>query len=282
MKNENKKKITESRFRKNFQNITKVGYVHRIKPYNTVSFHWHDFYELEMNLGEGETTIDSTTYQFKHGIISLISPASMHSFDVIQPTFEGFNIQFNIEHLESEKVISQLSGSKSAVVIPDEKQIEWYAGIFNELEKNFDKSLTNNKLYTTKILEFLIMNILNNGIMVDNPLFRPSGKAVHLIPHAVLYIQKHFRENIKVKDVADTIFLSEKYFCSLFRETLGCSFSQYLNDIRLKNACNMLVTATDTVTEIARESGFNSTKHFQRLFKEKYNITPLEYRKKNI
>lgn len=101
------------------------------------------------------------------------------------------------------------------------------------------------------------------------------------IQRAILYIQKNFRKDIKIRDVANHVYLSEKYFSQFFKKQLGCNFTEYLINLRLKNACHMLTQSNDLVIDIAKDSGFNDIKHFQRTFKKHLNITPLEYRKQN-
>ena len=57
------------------------------------------------------------------------------------------------------------------------------------------------------------------------------------------------------------------------------NFNQYLNDARLSYACTRLVNSGDTILDICLDSGFDSQRTFNRVFKERYRITPSEYRK---
>jgi AraC-like DNA-binding protein len=64
-----------------------------------------------------------------------------------------------------------------------------------------------------------------------------------------------------------------------FKETMGMSFVQYLNDYRLEVAAKLLTTTSDDIINIAINTGFDNLSYFNRCFKKKYGITPGKYRK---
>ena len=66
----------------------------------------------------------------------------------------------------------------------------------------------------------------------------------------------------------------------MFAKTFHCNFSKYLNGVRLNYAVGALENTQDTITNICLECGFESQRTFNRVFKERYKITPREYRKK--
>ena len=63
-----------------------------------------------------------------------------------------------------------------------------------------------------------------------------------------------------------------------FKETMGVSFIQYLNDYRLEIAAELLTTTTDNILDIAFHTGFNNISYFNRCFKNKYGVSPGRYR----
>ena len=72
-----------------------------------------------------------------------------------------------------------------------------------------------------------------------------------------------------------------KYVLSrMFAKTFHCNFSKYLNGVRLNYAVGALENTQDTITNICLECGFESQRTFNRVFKERYKITPREYRKR--
>ena len=93
------------------------------------------------------------------------------------------------------------------------------------------------------------------------------------------YIQSHYREKIKLKDVAQQFYLHPGYCSVLFSKNLGVSFPEYLTSIRMKKACELLKNTRLSVHEIAQQVGVEDYFYFNKIFKKSFGITPGEYRK---
>lgn len=105
------------------------------------------------------------------------------------------------------------------------------------------------------------------------------GKHGREILKAIQYIEKNSAREISLQSTADAIGISKSYLSRIFKEETGKNFSLYLRDHRLQIAKEMLKETDDKVYCIAYETGFQSHYHFNNLFKKKYRVTPLEYRK---
>lgn len=95
---------------------------------------------------------------------------------------------------------------------------------------------------------------------------------------AITYIQQHYQENITLEDLGGQIYLSSSYLSRLFTKQLGMSFTEYLTQVRLAHAVD-LMHGSDTLTEIAGKTGFPGSNAMISAFKREWNITPGEYRK---
>lgn len=93
------------------------------------------------------------------------------------------------------------------------------------------------------------------------------------------YIHEHFQERVTVEDLigAANISRSETFRC--FKQYAGISPMAYLNDYRLAKAADLLAGTEQNVTEICFACGFADTSYFVKLFREKYGVPPLRYRK---
>ena len=80
------------------------------------------------------------------------------------------------------------------------------------------------------------------------------------------------------RDIADEIGLSGNYVSRIFQNQVGVSFSNYLVEVRIKAACDLLTTTDQPVEMIAELVGISNTKYFYSLFKKVMNLTPREYR----
>ena len=97
---------------------------------------------------------------------------------------------------------------------------------------------------------------------------------------AISYIKSHYTEQLTLKKISDEIHVSNTYLSVLFRKETGISAIEFLNDVRLENAEELLYDASLSIAEIAMNTGFTSQSYFTKLFKQKYGVPPNTYRKK--
>lgn len=100
-----------------------------------------------------------------------------------------------------------------------------------------------------------------------------------LIYRTVSYVSGNFRKKFSLEEMAHDLGVSKYVLSRVFSKTFHRNFNQYLNDARLSYACTRLVNSRDTILDICLDSGFDSQRTFNRAFKERYRITPSEYRK---
>lgn len=80
--------------------------------------------------------------------------------------------------------------------------------------------------------------------------------------------------------MAQDLCVSKYAISRVFSGTFHNNFNQYVNDARIRYACSRLENARDSIIEICLDSGFESQRTFNRAFKERYRMSPSEYRKK--
>lgn len=97
--------------------------------------------------------------------------------------------------------------------------------------------------------------------------------------YARRYFQEHYNENIIIEDFAKTRGMSVSWFLRNFRQTTKISPMQYILNIRMKNASDLLETTDYNVTEISAIVGYDNPLYFSRLFKKHSGFSPSDYRK---
>lgn len=100
------------------------------------------------------------------------------------------------------------------------------------------------------------------------------------IEKAINYLTENFKENVTLKDVSDSVGMSEVSFSRFFKRKTGRTFVDTLNEIRLGHASRMLVDTTHGISEIAWLTGFNNLSNFNRTFKKKKGYAPSTFREK--
>jgi AraC-like DNA-binding protein len=105
-----------------------------------------------------------------------------------------------------------------------------------------------------------------------------SNDDTHRINRVFRYVQQQYANTISLKTAAALIPLSTPAFCKFFKKTTGKTFSDYVNDIRIANACQLLLETDKPIFEIAYRTGFESLTYFNRVFLRKKKRSPTAYR----
>lgn len=108
-----------------------------------------------------------------------------------------------------------------------------------------------------------------------------SGSKKEVMHEIVAYVENNYQNDIYLDFVADRFNLSPKYLSRAFKKYTNVRFVDYLNEIRISHAKELLNTTDETIMDIAKQVGFNSRNTFYRVFKNSQGVTPAEYRSKN-
>lgn len=128
----------------------------------------------------------------------------------------------------------------------------------------------------TRLKRFSLLYALLGRVLADTT---PSQ---HIIYPATQYLEQHyFDPGITNAVLAQRAGISEVYLRRLFLEQYGTTPKQYLLELRIQRAKQLLVDTSHTVTQVAEECGFSSVYHFCRVFKERTGITPTQFARQN-
>lgn len=114
--------------------------------------------------------------------------------------------------------------------------------------------------------------------IIDEPKTMITGINKPLVQDTVLYIMKHYEEQLTIENVAESMFVSVRHLSRQFKLETGKTFVEYLTDYRIQIAMELLKNSAQKVYEISQEVGYKSLKYFCKIFKERTGLTPLEYR----
>ncbi len=101
------------------------------------------------------------------------------------------------------------------------------------------------------------------------------------VDEVIAYIEHHYKEDIKLSDLARCGCLQSEYLCRVFRKLTGLTMIEYITGIRIRRASQMLIHTTDSITDICYEVGFNDLSYFIRTFHKTVGMSPSEFRKKS-
>ena len=96
---------------------------------------------------------------------------------------------------------------------------------------------------------------------------------------AIDYINNHYKEDINLDIITEVVHISKYHFSRLFHKATGATFLQYLYNVRLVNVHSLLAETNLNLNEIAIRTGFSSSAHLSRIFKQVYNVSPQKFRR---
>jgi AraC-like DNA-binding protein len=225
--------------------------------------------------GRGIQTLNGKDIPFEEGHLFLLSPADFHKNTLpAGESFDYYRLCFSYELLDT-----RLSGLFASGGLPLHLQLSpesavLAGSVFDRLtdESENGQERIGHNIYLQALAEELLILVLRE--LPQNQSTPPSTP----VNRALGYVHAHFHEPISVADAAAIAGYTPNYFNSCFRSQMGIPFGEYLRNMRLSYAENLLRASSLPVTEIAFESGFASLSHFSRSFREKYGCAPQEYR----
>lgn len=145
----------------------------------------------------------------------------------------------------------------------------------NELEKEFlsMKTMTDDSAEAlSRLIEDLIPGWVQSGII--------STAKNNLKSEFTYYVQKNLNRHIKLSEVTEALNISQAHLCRIVKQEFGMSFTEYINNIKIKKACEYLANTDFSVSEISRRLGFEDSNYFSRLFKKLIGENAISYRNK--
>lgn len=108
--------------------------------------------------------------------------------------------------------------------------------------------------------------------------------SLHSVSHqsymeAILFINRHYREDIQLADVARQLSFSVSYTSKIFKKYIGVSFIKYLSYVRVRASLEALLEGRESIEKIALDCGMPNSKSYAAVFREMYGLLPSTYRK---
>ncbi len=259
--------------------------------------HKHDFIEIAYVIeGSGIHIVGEKEYKTSKGDLFIINYDVPHGFfpeSRNKPSPIVYNCVFMPEFLDSSLFASYnfqdiTSSFLFKSLFPEDfrpsPDLKLKGAEFSEIGELFSKMYSEYKLmqkgYCDIIRAYLIELIIKVFRLWEVQNEKGStSKNAELIGKAIEYMKQNLDSDIKLDSLALKSFMSKTYFSRLFKETTGMNFSDYIQQLRIDKACNLLKSTDMKIVDIAAESGFNDLKFFYKVFKKITGKTPGDFRK---
>ena len=248
----------------------------RTNDWSMQDLHSHSHYEIYyLYKGHRSYFLSNALYHLTAPCILILPPHAMHKSE--GGAFERFNVNVSPDYLDpyQKEVLNEKS---LRLLIPSEEQNEEFLRLFEEAAK-VDRRQKRGEFIVKALFSYIVVLL---GKLENAP---ANAKAIaeNAVPPTVLKIMDHLTANFAARhtldSIADAFFLSKAALVYNFKKYTGCSPIDFLLNVRLTRAKELLVGTKKTVNEISEACGFSSANYFGLLFKQKENLSPMAYRK---
>ncbi len=214
---------------------------------------------------------DFCDFDVKEGDCCLLAAGLTHSFRIIDESTRYWLCFGGTRAKELLGMFGIPTDSHARLVVHDREmlfgQIEQLFGLCSEHRKTDDGG----ERYALAAL------------MTALPMLSTVEKSVHssaedYVSIARRYIEKNYHRTLKMEEVADKLYISEKYLCRLFKQEMGRSPKEYCVELRMRGAASLLVESRLSVAEVAATTGFASATRFSQAFTKYYGTSPTAFR----
>lgn len=239
----------------------------------------HDFCEiLYIVEGSGEFIIGGKSYALQQGDVAIYNPGVLHeerSTSQDQGVFKVFYCGVDNLHIEGVPIGLLLPPYVDPVISCGK-----YAGrvesYLSEMLRECDSQALGYETLCSNLLISLI-TLIYRIVDAEHQFQALKGKN-ELTIRTKEFIDNNFTQSITLKEIADTLYVSQHYLSRLFKKDLGDSPVNYLITRRIEEAKRLLAESNAPVHEIAASVGYSNDKYFSMLFKKVTGQTPSAFR----
>lgn len=154
--------------------------------------------------------------------------------------------------------------------------------LLNETIKHFQSIFGNNlselRMEDYASVEELQQEYLKLFVMINGKIERMKNSLDKEIGETIHYVEKHYKEQLNLADIAKYIGFNKNYLCTKFKKETGVTIHQYIVEVRMDHARKLLENSKEPVDSVAYKSGFENALYFRSIFKKHNGLTPTEYR----
>ena len=233
------------------------------------TMHYHNTYDIYYaESGTREYFVEDKVFTASSGDFVLIRASSFHQIGAghVLRTLVSFTDDFLTSTFSAAAVKKLLKCFDTPLICPSENEQPEFKSLLKTLAKCTDA--------TSFALNLGVLLLKLEGSTSD---YNYDDR----ISTIIKYINRNFSEIHTLEQIADHLHISKQHLCRLFKNSMGITLIDYLNKIKVKNACVLLETSNKTLTEICHLCGFSSSAYFSTVFKSNTGMSPLKFRQEH-
>lgn len=249
-------------------------------------FHWHSCIEITLiKRGNGIYNVKEKTFSVSQGDFVIFNPMEAHGWEVLSAQMEVIVILFptelstNLIDSSHNKVITDFMIYGVSFYNKIEKSSEHYPEFLETfhsiLVEDQTRKIGYDLIIKSDILKLFIHLIRYFKASPDSPEnYRNRESGMLRLKKVFQYLYSNYNEKITLQQMASLCYMTPSYFSSYFHQTMDCTFTRYLNGIRVQQAQKLLYTTEKSILDIANECGFPNLSNFYRTYKDYTGFSP--------
>ena len=251
--------------------------------------HWHDYFEFFVALsGQGDFCVGSDRFVFKPGDIVVVDPLKIHGVMKMEASHSALVLLFPRELVAPTEHPADLSllgaweqrpAGLPVLQARSKDAAPVHAALLLLAEAWFGNNAEPSEL---KVLLLQVLVQLRKAMVGGQP--RQVAAAPKLreqrLRRALDYMARHLHEPLAQPDVAHEVGMSTSRFREFFKQTTGWGFARYVMEQRVERAARLLRDGSESIATIAHLTGFADQSHLLRCFRQKFGVSPREYRQR--
>lgn len=280
--------IIEPEIEKVDRSTRSIRYLEHGWPNDLCRWHAHEEYELHLVVeSRGKAFVGDYIGDFKAGDLFMTGPNLPHNWITDQVWSKPIDIRdmlIQFSHKSVEKLAEGFPEFAQVLKMLQLAQSGIYFEGFNPTFARGHMESIRDNTGVERILAFIRFLVRLNEhaekeTLSMTRLIQPEGGSKQArIAEVVDHITEHYYEDCSVSQAAQMANMTEITFSRNFQSVTGHSFIDFLNRIRIGQACGMLYASDDQITSIAQEAGYRNLANFNRHFLKLRGMTPSEYR----
>ncbi len=247
------------------------------KKYSEVAPHWHRQIEiLYWQSGKCDFYCNHNKYEVNAGDIIIVNSSELHKSENSSPDTSRCALLISPDFFFAEE--DDISPTFTNHIKNNSVCRGYIDAIIEQYKRNEPFCKTHLTGLTFCFLVYLLRKFtlsVESGKSIETKLSNREK-----INRVVLYIGEHYMESITVSQLARLVYLSDSYLEHLFKDELAISITQYINNVRVTSAINILGNHNDIpIQKLAELVGINDYNYFTRLFKKHTGSTPSFYKR---
>ena len=247
------------------------------QPDNENMIHHHDFFEISIILqGESLYLIDNEWRTVRSGDILLFNPGVDHAEKQLLNTY-SHQLHIGIRNFKLHGFAQNHFPTTQSLLSMQDSQLKIFDKAWQLIEE-FNQQQTNfNLMGKALVMEMmiLILRILEKKERLSDETQASQNDRMHQVVQLIMtYMENNYAKDISIEQLATLYYVSPTYLSKIFKDLTGVSPINYLIQIRLKKAHELLTTDDLTVKEVAKAVGYEDAYHFSKSFKKHFGTSP--------